>query len=144
MLYCARECARINLQEGLEEVVARHKLGSDAFVAGLQAMGLELFGDLEHKMLNVTGVYIPEGVPGEPLRETMLEDFGIEIGTSFGPLHGKIWRIGNMGYNCRKEFILQTLAALTSALQIYGFKIEGDGVAAAYAVYKKAGQVVGG
>ena len=144
MLYCARECARINLQEGLEAVVARHKLGSDAFVAGLQAMGLELFGDLKHKMLNVTGVYIPEGIPGEPLRETMLEDFGIEIGTSFGPLHGKIWRIGNMGYNCRKEFILQTLAALTSALQIYGSKVQGDGVAAAYEVYKNAGQVVRG
>ncbi|MGB0371691.1 MAG: pyridoxal-phosphate-dependent aminotransferase family protein [Opitutales bacterium] len=143
MLYCARECARINLQEGLEAVVARHKLGSDAMVAGLQAMGLEVYGDLEFKMLNVTGVYIPEGIPGDELRATMLDDFGIEIGTSFGPLHGKIWRIGNMGYNCRKEFILQTLAALASALQIYGFELKGDGVAAAYAVYKAAGQVVG-
>ena len=142
MLYCARECARINLQEGLENVVARHKIGSDAMVAGLQAMGLELFGDLSSKMLNVTGVYIPDGVPGEPLRETMLDDFGIEIGTSFGPLHGKIWRIGNMGYNCRKEYILQTLAALGSALRLYGFTPSSDGVAAAYEVYKAAGQVV--
>ncbi|STU72093.1 Serine-pyruvate aminotransferase [Klebsiella variicola] len=33
----------------------------------------------------------------------MLEDFGIEIGTSFGPLHGKVWRIGTMGYNARKR-----------------------------------------
>ncbi len=35
----------------------------------------------------------------------MLEDFGIEIGTSFGPLHGKVWRIGTMGYNARKDFV---------------------------------------
>ena len=138
MLYCARECARITLQEGLENVVERHRLGSDAMVAGLQAMGLRLFGDLSNKMLNVTGVYIPEEVDGEALRETMLDDFGIEIGTSFGPLHGKIWRIGNMGYNCRKEFILQTLSALTSALRIHGFTVENDGVMAAHEIYRNA------
>jgi (S)-ureidoglycine-glyoxylate aminotransferase len=42
----------------------------------------------------------------------MLEDFGIEIGTSFGPLHGKVWRIGTMGYNARKDCVMQTLSAL--------------------------------
>lgn len=121
MLYCARECARIILEEGIDNCVARHQLGSDAMVAGLQAMGLKLFGDLSYKMLNVTGVYIPEGVDGEALRSELLEDFGIEIGTSFGPLHGKIWRIGNMGYNCRKEFILQTLSALATVLRRQGY-----------------------
>ena len=42
----------------------------------------------------------------------MLEDFGIEIGTSFGPLAGRIWRIGTMGYTCRKENVLVCLMAL--------------------------------
>lgn len=54
-------------------------------------------------MANVTGVIIPAGVDGEAVRGMMLDDFGIEIGTSFGPLRGKIWRIGTMGYVCRKE-----------------------------------------
>ena len=36
----------------------------------------------------------------------MLDDFGIEIGTSFGPLHGKVWRIGTMGYNARRDTVL--------------------------------------
>ncbi len=52
-------------------------------------MGLETFGDLRHKMNNVLGVVIPNGVNGDQVRKLMLEDFGIEIGTSFGPLHGK-------------------------------------------------------
>ncbi|VEC76779.1 Serine--pyruvate aminotransferase, L-alanine:glyoxylate aminotransferase [Raoultella ornithinolytica] len=60
-------------------------------------MGLETFGDLQHKMNNVLGVMIPQGINGDQVRKLMLEDFGIEIGTSFGPLHGKVWRIGTMG-----------------------------------------------
>lgn len=63
-------------------------------------------------MNNVLGVVIPKGIPGEQVRQLLLNDFGIEIGTSFGPLNGKIWRIGTMGYNARKDCVMQTLVAL--------------------------------
>jgi (S)-ureidoglycine-glyoxylate aminotransferase len=136
MLYAAREAARIVLAEGLEACFARHRLASEALTTGLTAMGLELFGDQRHKMPNVTGVIIPTGVPGEAVRATLLNDFGIEIGTSFGPLHGRIWRIGTMGYVCRKENVLHCLAALETALRRVGFKANaGAGVDAALAVY---------
>ena len=72
-------------------------------------------------MPNVTGIYIPDGVEGDAVRGMMLNDFGIEIGTSFGPLHGKIWRIGTMGYVCRKENVLICLAALEACLRKFGF-----------------------
>ena len=88
MLYAARECARIALAEGLEARFERHARASRALTAGLTAMELELFGDQAHKMANVTGVLIPEGVPGDAVRAAMLDDFGIEIGTSFGPPRG--------------------------------------------------------
>ncbi len=136
MLYGARECARIILEEGLDATIERHRLGSRALVAGLTAMGLKLFGDLEHKMYNVTGVYIPKEVEGEVVRKTLLEDFGIEIGTSFGPLVGVIWRIGTMGYNCRKDCILQTLAALAATLRLHGMALPSDGIAEAHAIFK--------
>jgi (S)-ureidoglycine-glyoxylate aminotransferase len=136
MLYAARECARILLKEGLTPAFARHEQASRALVAGLSAMGLELFGDLGHKMHNVTGVVIPPGIDGERVRGALLEDFNIEIGTSFGPLHGKIWRIGTMGYNSRKDAVLLTLAALESVLAAEGYKLKrGAGVDAARAAY---------
>ena len=95
-----------------------------------------MFGDLDHKMHNVTGVVIPAGVDGERVRAALLEDFNIEIGTSFGPLHGKIWRIGTMGYNCRKDAVLVTLSALETVLAAGGCGIRrGAGVDAARAVY---------
>ena len=141
MLYAARECARVVLQRGLEESFERHALASDAMVAGLRAMGLGLFGDIDNKMPNVTGVYIPDGVEGEAVRGQMLNDFGIEIGTSFGPLHGKIWRIGAMGYNCRKRSILTCLVALEATLRQNGAVLPaGAGVDAALGVYRGAGQ----
>jgi (S)-ureidoglycine-glyoxylate aminotransferase len=137
MLYAAREAVRIVLGEGLENCFARHKLASDALVAGLTEMGLKLFGDQSHKMPNVTGVYIPDGVNGDAVRSMMLNDFGIEIGTSFGPLHGKIWRIGTMGYVCRKESVLTCLAALETSLRNNGFRAR-PGVDAALAAYRAA------
>ena len=137
MLYAARELVRIVLAEGLDACFARHKLASDALTAGLTAMGLTLFGDQTNKMPNVTGVYIPDGVNGDAVRGMMLNDFGIEIGTSFGPLHGKIWRIGTMGYVCRKENVLTCLAALEVSLRQAGFGA-GSGTDAALAVYRAA------
>jgi (S)-ureidoglycine-glyoxylate aminotransferase len=119
MLYAAHECARILLEEGLQNAFARHARASQAMVAGLQAMGLKLYGDQAHKMPNVTGVYIPAGVDGEAVRRALLEQHGIEIGTSFGPLRGRIWRIGTMGYNARAEAVEQTLRALEAVLAVY-------------------------
>ena len=144
MLYAARECARVVLKEGLQPCFDRHALASKAMVAGLEGLGLTVFGDKAHKMPNVTGVYIPDGIDGdegELIRSEMLFDFGIEIGTSFGPLHGKIWRIGAMGYNCRKHNILTCLAALEATLRQHKVVMPaGGGVDAALAEYRAAGQ----
>ena len=122
MLYAARECGRILLGEGLDKAFARHALASRALSAGLKAMGLELFGDQRHKMPNVTGVHIPQGIDGDKVRRALLEDFNIEIGTSFGPLHGRIWRIGTMGYNARDDAVTTTLRALETVLAAQKFK----------------------
>jgi (S)-ureidoglycine-glyoxylate aminotransferase len=136
MLYAARECARIVLRNGLAETFARHALAGEALTAGLEAMGLKVFGDRRHKMHNVTGVHIPGGIDGDKVRAALLSDFGIEIGTSFGPLHGRIWRIGTMGYNCRMQNVLICLGALEAVLRRAGLALPaGAAVEAAYGVY---------
>ncbi len=145
MLYAARECARLILLEGRDAVIDRHRVAGAAMLAGIQALGLGVFGDIAHKMNNVVAVDIPGGVPGDAARAALLEDFGIEIGTSFGPLHGRVWRIGTMGYNARKDAVLTTLAALEAVLSRYGASVPaGGGVEAATDVYADvAGKVSG-
>ena len=132
MLFCARECAINLIEEGIDNSIARHKQAGDAMLAGVQALNLEPFGNLAHKMHNVVGVEIPDGVDGEQIRQQLLLDFNIEIGTSFGPLKGRIWRIGTMGYNARKDAVLHTLQSLETVLRRAGHKLPaGGGVDAA-------------
>ncbi len=71
-------------------------------------MGLSLFGDEHSKVPTVTCVFNSPGNDGETVRSTLLEQFGIESASSFGPMHGKIWRIGTMGYSYRKDSVLFT------------------------------------
>ncbi|WP_456845153.1 pyridoxal-phosphate-dependent aminotransferase family protein [Cellulomonas sp. P5_C6] len=133
MLYAARECARIILEEGRQAVIDRHERAGLAMLAGVRGLGLTVFGDVAHKMNNVVAVEIPDGVHGDAARGAMLQDFGIEIGTSFGPLHGRVWRIGTMGANARLDTVLVTLAALEQVLRRAGARVPtGGGVDAAY------------
>ena len=137
MLFAARECARVILEEGLEKSFARHELASRALRAGLGGMGLEIFGDKANRMVNVTGILIPQVCGnGEQVRLEMLNDFGIEIGTSFGHLAGKIWRIGTMGYVCRKSNILRCLNSLEAVLRRNGYNVPANAsLDAAYMIY---------
>jgi (S)-ureidoglycine-glyoxylate aminotransferase len=139
MLYAAHTCAQEVLREGLEAGFARHRIASQALRSGLTAMNLKLFGNERYRMDNVTGVFIPNALgDGEQVRTQLLDDFGLEIGTSFGPLRGKIWRIGTMGYVCHKTNILRCLSALEIVMRRNGFVAPpGAGVDAAYKVYKQ-------
>lgn len=139
MLYGSLECARILLEEGLDNAIARHELNGRALAEGLFAMNLQLYGDQQNRMNNVVGVYIPEQVNGALVRHDMLHDYGIEIGTSFGPLDGVIWRIGTMGYNARPDAVLKTLACLEQCLisSQHGMQ-PGAAVAAAKKTYAAA------
>ncbi|MDO4169107.1 MAG: alanine--glyoxylate aminotransferase family protein [Lachnospiraceae bacterium] len=139
MQYAVHEALRCIMQEGLQERFDRHSLNDKALCAGLQAMGLEIFGDIKNKMPVVTAINIPEGIDGPTLRGQLLNDFGIEVATSFGPLDGKIIRIGNMGYCSQKRNILILLSALEAVLVHNKVKINvSDGVEAALEVYQNA------
>jgi (S)-ureidoglycine-glyoxylate aminotransferase len=139
MLYALREGLRIVLEEGLTVRFARHKLHEQALVQGLEAMGLEIYGDPNCKLPVVTSIKIPAGIDGELVRHKLLHDFQIEIASSFGPLKGKIWRIGSMGYSCRKKNILHVLGALEAVLIRHGAKVyAGRAVQAALDVYDNA------
>jgi (S)-ureidoglycine-glyoxylate aminotransferase len=139
MLYAARECARIVLGEGLPARHARHRLAGAAMTAGIEAMGLRVFGNRDFKMWNVTAALVPEGINAAAVRTRMREEFEIEIGTAFGPLADKVWRIGTMGENARRHHVLHTLMALETALRRGGFQAPAGAAAdAALAVYDGA------
>ena len=142
MVYGLREALRVIHEEGLAARFARHRLHGDALRAGVAALGLTLFGKEApaHRLPFITPVIVPEGIDELRVRQRLLEHFGIEIGAAFGPLQGKIWRIGTMGYAAQRQNILLALAALEHVLRAEGWRTDPSaGVAAALAHYKASG-----
>lgn len=136
MLYGLHEGLRILLQEGLDARFQRHRMNERALVAGIQGMGLKLYGNISSKLPVVTCIEIPDGIDGESVRSMLLNDFSIEIASSFGPLKGKIWRIGTMGFSCQRKNVLHVLGALEAVLLRHRHALPaGEAVQAALDVY---------
>ena len=96
-------------------------------------MGLSVYGQRDTKMPTVIPILIPEGIDGEEVRDLLLEQFKIEIASSFGALKGKIWRVGNMGYSSRQTNVLHFLSAFETVLKKVGYEFD-YGVGSTYAL----------
>jgi aspartate aminotransferase-like enzyme len=143
MIYGLREALRAVHEEGLAARFARHRAHGDALRAGLAALGLELFGrePAARRLPFITPVVVPSGVDEARVRARLIEEFGVEIGAAFGPLAGKIWRIGTMGHSAARPNILLGLSALETVLRHEGLKSPpGAAVDAAVAHYETVGR----
>jgi len=142
LIYGMREALRIVVEEGLEARWERHQQNQRALVAGLEAMGLELFvANPADRLVTVTAVKIPPTLDDRGVRNQLLDEFNIEIAGGIGPTKGKIWRIGLMGYSCQKTNVLLFLAALEKTALDQGLRVPaGAGVAAAIQSYQHSEQ----
>ena len=137
IVYALREALRILFEEGLENGWRRHQQNQAALMAGLEAMGLELFvRNPADRLPTVTSVLLPDSFDEARVRRQLLDEFGIEIAGGIGPLKGKIWRIGLMGYVSQAKHVLLFLASLEKVLLENGFHLgSGAGVGAAIRCY---------
>ncbi len=112
MNYALREALRLVAEEGLEQRFARHLANAQMLWQGLEALGLQPHVPIDHRLPSLTTCRIPEGIDEAAVRGRLLKDYNIEIAGGFGPLKGKIWRIGLMGFSSRRENVLLLLSAL--------------------------------
>ena len=99
-------------------------------------MGLKFLVKPEYQLPQMNAVFCPEGVDEAKVRRTLLTEFNLEIGAGLGPLAGKIWRFGLLGYSCRPDNVMLCLSALGSVLEDMGYAVHvGDAEAAAHAAY---------
>jgi len=135
-LFGLHEALLLIREEGLENCWARHQRHHNALKAGLEAMGLEFLVNEKYQLPQMNAVGCPGGVNEADVRKTLLNEFSIEIGAGLGPLAGKIWRIGIMGYSCRPDNVMLCLSALGSVLSDMGMSVHvGDAEAAAHEAY---------
>ncbi len=135
-LYALHEALLLLREEGIDNAWTRHQRHHAALKAGLEAIGLRFVVREASRLPQMNAVYIPEGINDLDVRRRLLADFNLEIGAGLGPLAGKVWRFGLMGYSCRAENVMLCLSALGSVLADMGYPVEvGHAEAAAHAVY---------
>jgi len=138
MIYALHEALALIAEEGLEARVQHHLRHGSALQAGLEAMGLTLHAQEGYRLSTLTSVHIPLGIDDLPVRQKLLNEFGIEIGGGLGPLKGRIWRIGLMGHSSSPENVLLLLSALEKVLLEEGYSVEpGAGVTTAAQILGK-------
>jgi alanine-glyoxylate transaminase/serine-glyoxylate transaminase/serine-pyruvate transaminase len=112
MNYAVREGLRLVAEEGLQDRWARHRVNAEFFWQGLTDLGLECHVDQELRLPALTTVRVPDGVDAGAVTRQLLNDYNIEIAGGFSKLAGKVWRIGLMGFNSRRENVVLLLDAL--------------------------------
>lgn len=128
-VYGLHEALVALFEEGLESSIARHRRVHEAFVAGVEALGLRMKVDAAHRLPELNIVCVPDGVDEAAVRTSMLERFGVEIGAGLGPWKGQVWRIGLMGASATPGHVRLGLTALALALAEQGFAPARTGAA---------------
>jgi alanine-glyoxylate transaminase/serine-glyoxylate transaminase/serine-pyruvate transaminase len=136
-LYGLHEALVILHDEGIEHAWERHRVNHLALRAGIEAMGLSFVVDEASRLPQLNAVSIPQGVDDATVRSRLLNEYDLEIGAGLGPMAGKIWRIGLMGYASNRRNVLLCLGALDAVLSDLGAPIHsGVAVGAAMKAYQ--------
>ena len=129
---------RLYFQDGIDVALLRHATLSRAVKEGVQALGLDLFGEGLEDNWTVTAIRAPEGLDADAITARIRSDFGVVLAPGQGPLKGKVFRIGHLGYFSQLD-ILRGLAALEMTLERLGYPVKrGAAVAAAEGVFAEA------
>jgi alanine-glyoxylate transaminase/serine-glyoxylate transaminase/serine-pyruvate transaminase len=112
MNYAVREGLRLVAEEGLEDRWTRHRENAEFFWQGLADLGLECHVAQELRLPALTTVRVPDGVDAGAVARQLLNEYNIEVAGGFSKLAGKVWRIGLMGFNSRREHVVLLLDAL--------------------------------
>ncbi|MEI6223473.1 MAG: alanine--glyoxylate aminotransferase family protein [Deltaproteobacteria bacterium] len=139
MVYALREALRLVCEEGLEPRFARHQRNAAALIAGFRALGAKPLSADGERLPSLNAVTPPEGVDEAAVRKFVLTEHDIEIGGGLGPLAGKLWRIGLMGYGSSQQNVVTVLAAIEQGLRKQGKAVApGAAVSAALRSYDGA------
>ncbi len=133
LLYGLSEALDMILDEGLEQVFARHERLAQACRRAVTAWGLEIqCADPSVYSPVLTGVMMPEGIDADVVRHEIYERFNMSLGTGLGKMKGRMFRIGHLG-DCNELMLLATLAGCEMGLQIAGVPLASSGLPAAMA-----------
>lgn len=125
------------LDEGLENVFARHTRIADGVRAAVAAWGLELCAASPDVYSDtVSAIRTPDGFNATDIVTHAADAYGVAFGVGLGDVAGKVFRIGHLG-SLTDVMMLSGLGAAEMCMTDLGLEIElGSGVAAAQDIYR--------
>jgi alanine-glyoxylate transaminase / serine-glyoxylate transaminase / serine-pyruvate transaminase len=141
LLYGLRESLDILLEEGIENVWARHTRLADGVRAAVKAWGLHVCAkDPKWNSDTVSAVMVPEGINGATVISLAFKNYDLALGAGLGQMSGKLFRIGHLG-DVNELMILGALAGTEMAMRDAGITqvVPGSGVAAAEELWRRGG-----
>ena len=133
LLYGLREALRMLDEEGFDNVLHRHARHGEATRAAARAWGLDIVPENPAEYSNsLTAVYTPEGHSADRLRQIILEQFDMSLGTGLGKLKDRVFRIGHLG-SFNDLMLMGTLSGVEMGLALAGVPHKAGGVQAAMA-----------
>ncbi len=133
LLYGLHEAIDMLLEEGLENVFARHDRHAEATRRAVRAWGLEILClNPEEYSSTLTAVLLPENQDADNLRKIILQRFNMSLGAGLGKVQGKIFRIGHLG-DFNDLMLCGTLCGVEMGLELAGVPCKQGGVEAAMA-----------
>ena len=122
MFYGLHEALAAILAEGPENRWNRHLRCHQGFVRDIESRGLTMHVKEGHRIRTLNTVSVPAGVDDAKVRARLIEQAGIEISGGFGPLAGKVFRIGIMGPLATEPHVEFLLRELDKALAAEGYR----------------------
>ena len=134
LLYGLREAIAMLLEEGLDQVFARHQRLAAATRAAVDHWGLEVLC-LEPKDFSpvLTAVLMPPGHDADQFRQVVLDKFNMSLGSGLSKVAGKVFRIGHLG-ECNELTLMAALSGVEMGLRVAGVPHRAGGVDAAMAL----------
>jgi alanine-glyoxylate transaminase/serine-glyoxylate transaminase/serine-pyruvate transaminase len=121
LFYGLHEALSLIEEEGLQNRLERHRHAHEQFVRGVQELGLKMLVAPDHRIWNLNTPCVPDGVDDTKVRSYLLQRYGIEISGGFGPLAGKIFRVGIMGPLATEGGVNNFLTCFRDALKVAGY-----------------------
>ena len=128
LYYALDEALTALKEETLEKRVARHESCASQLYAAVESMGLECFADRGCRSNTVIAVKTPKGIDDEHFRTMLSDEHGVVITGGFGPLKGKILRLGSMG-DVTSADIQRTVDAMARTFTKLGLHVDANRVA---------------
>lgn len=143
LLHGLRKALDLLLEEGMDNVYARHARLAEGTRRAVAAWGLKLCAqDPKWYSNTVSAIVVPEGFDARDVMHYAYHRYNLSLGAGLSEVMGKVFRIGHLG-DLNELMLISAIAGAEMALRDAGIQVTpGSGVAAACEYWRETAPAI--